>query len=348
MSLQTNIIGREFKNSMGGLSINGRTLCNAGGVFDPSTAGYDYTISTLDTIYKRIIEQKFYKVPFADYMPVDVGINPFGEDVIQNLTFNIAGSFFDGDIQNHDGAGRTAEVNAGLTNIRMPSIIWSKKVPWTLFELKKAARANWDVVEQKLKTIKTNWDLGLQEVAFLGHPSIPLMTGLLNNAEVNINTTLITKPLSDMTETEFTAFIKGLIDAFYQNSNKTEYPDTFVIPTSDYNGLVIPYSSTYPNFPHRLAWLEKVLSDSARKPVKILPLAYSEAALNVSRGIDKNRYVLYNKNPETMTFNIPIDYIGLPSYSANGIHWEQYAYGQYSGVLVPRPLEILYLDETTP
>ena len=325
--------------------IGGRKLTNANGDIDPPSAGYQYLITTLSYIREKVIEQKFYEVAPGDYLPMDVGEAAWMEEIVQNLSFNTGGSFYDGDVDTQGDTSRLAAVGAKLAPIRMPVKTWAKGTNWTIMEISKAAAANnWDVVESKLKSLKKNWDLGIQETAFLGHPD-GTVTGLLNDSEVNINTTLITSQLSGMSETDFTAVIGGLLPAYFANSNSTQLPDTFIIPTDDYLGLGSPYSETYPMI-SKLEYLEDALKKMTGNPnFSVLPLAYSQSAINASRGITQNRYVLYKRDADDLSMSIPVDFTMLEADTQNKINWQQAAYGQYSGVLINRKRGVLYFDD---
>jgi hypothetical protein len=329
------------------VTVMGMPLTNANGAIDPTSAGYDYVIRTTSEIRSRIIEQKFYKIPIADFLPVDVGEASWKTEIVQNISYDIAGDFFQGDVDTLQGNGQLAEVNTAVNPIRMPVITWAKGVTWNVADVSMASAAgNWDPVENKMKSLKRNWDLGIQEVAFLGHPSVALITGLLNNSEVNINTTLIDKPLSTMSETEYTTFVGAVLQAYYTNTNSTELPDTFIMPTDDYLGMGVPYSSTYPNITKLEYLLNMFRKQTANPNFEIKPLAYSQSANNASRGITKNRYVLYIRDPETLSMSIPVDFSMFDAGTSNNIYWNQPSIGQYSGVLVNRVPEVLYIDET--
>lgn len=332
----------------GHMTIQGRMLTNANGDIDTSGIGYQYLIDTLSQIRTETVEQKFYRIAPADFFPVDVGYGAWGDEIVQNLTFQTGGDFFDGDIDTQSGTGRMAQVDAGMSPIRMPIITWAKQVLWTIADIAKAAAAsNWDLVAAKMESLKTDWDLGIQEIAFLGHPSNTLVTGLLNDSEVNINTTLIPVAISAMTETQLNALIAGLLAAYFTNSNDTEdKPDIFVIPANDYLGLTKPYSSTFPNI-SIIEYLNNSFQKATDNPsFQIKGLAYAQANRNIDRGIDKNRYVLYKSDPKTMKMTIPVDFTMLESATANNFNWTQPAHGQYSGLLINRKREVLYFDET--
>lgn len=330
------------------MTIGGRVLTNANGDINTSGVGYQYLIDTLSEIRSEVVEQKFYKVAPADFFPVDVGFGAWMDEIVQNLTFQTGGDFFDGDIDTNADTGRMSQVDTGLSPVRMPIITWAKQVVWTIADIAKAAAAsNWDVVSGKMVSLKTDWDLGVQEVAFLGHPANPLVTGLINDAEVNINTTLIPVAISAMTETQFTALVAGILGAYFANSNDTEdSPDMFVIPASDYLGLIAPVSSTFPNI-SKIEFLLNAFRKATDNPnFQIKGLAYAQANRNVDRGINKNRYTLYKSDPQTMKMTIPVDFTMLESGTANNFNWTQPAHGQYSGLLINRKREVLYLDET--
>jgi hypothetical protein len=332
----------------GHMTVKGKMLTNANGDIDTSGAGYDYVISTLSEIRAEVVEQKFSKIAPADYMPVSVGQGAYMDEIIQNLTFQTGGGFFDGDIQTNQDSGRIAQVDVVQDKIRMPIQVWAKQVIWTLVDVAKAASAsNWDLIASLMESLKTDWDLGIQEVAFLGHPSVSTMTGLLNDSQVNINTSLITTPITNMSETQFQNFVGGIMKAYFVNSNSTEdQPDKFVMPTSDYLGLVKATSNTY-NTISKIEFLLNAFKKATRNEnFEILPLAYSQADQNSDRGINKNRYVLYKSDPKTMKMEIPLDFTMLEAATANNFNWTQPAHGQYSGLLVNRKREVLYLDET--
>lgn len=319
-------------------------LMNQGDIA-PGTSGFNYVIESLSYIRSQIIDQIFYEIPIADFMPVDVGEGAYAEEIVQNLTFMSGGSFYDGDVANADNNGRVAQVNAGLSPIRMRTQLWRKGTGWSIFELMRAATANnWDVVESKLKSLKKDWDLGVQETAFLGHPDGSNLVGLLNDSEVTVNNTLLPVSLSAMTESQFTTFIQTVLPTYFANANDTTLPDTLVIPNDDYLGLTAPYTGSFPVI-SKIEYLSNALSKATDNPdFKIMGLSYAQATRNAGRGLNENRYVLYKKNPETLKMAIPIDFTMLEADTTNKFNWQQLAYGQYSGCLINRKREVLYMD----
>lgn len=341
---KSRILGQMLRNAKAP-TILGMPLMNQNGEIDPNATGFRYLIDTMSYIRRKVIEQKFYEIAIADYLPMDVGEAAWASEIVQNVSFIIGGRFIEGDVDTMTGNGRIANVGAALGQNRMPTRTWAKAAEWTVMEIAQAAAAsNWDVVESKISALKKNWDLGIQEIAFLGHPSVAAITGLLNDAEVNIDLALITKPISEMTAQEFAALVRGLLNAYYANSQSTVLPDTLVIPTGDYLGLATPVSEGFPNI-SKLEYLQNALQKmTANAGFKILPLTYAQAEHNAP--ISKNRYVLYRRDPNTLSMAIPVDFTMLEPGSSNRLMWQQPAYGQYSGVLINRKREVLYFDHT--
>ena len=323
-------------------------LLNASGDIDVTGTGFQYIIDNLSYIRASVIKQKFYKIPVADFMTVDVGEAPWASEVIQNLTFQNGGDFYDGDMNQGQGGQRLSSVDVSLGKVRMPTQIWAKTTPWTIMEIAQAAASSkWDIVSDKLESLKTNWDLGIQRTGFLGHKQIAKITGLLNNGDVTINTSLLPTTLSKMTSAQLATFIGTALATYFSNSNSTEaQPNRLVIPMSDYLGLLQPFASGFP-VNSRLEYLLNAFKAACGPDFEIKGLAYSQAAQNLDAGIGKQRAVLYKDDPEVLKFTIPVDFTLLEAASYNKINWEQDAYGQYSGVLVTRPREVLYMDVQT-
>lgn len=326
--------------------VKGFQLTNANGDIDPASAGFRYITETLTYIRSKIIEQKFYEVPIADFLPVDVGEASWSDEIVQNLAFQTSGGFFDGDVDTAQGAARLATVDAALSPIRMPVRTWAKAAAWTVFEIEKAAAAgNWDVVATKMAALKKSWDLGIQQCAFLGHPSVAAITGLLNNPNVNIDTSLLPVHISAMTPAQFATFVGSVLEAYFNNTNATAMPDTLILPMSDFLGLGAPVSSTYP-VNSMLSYLTDLFQRmTANDKFEIKGLAYADATRNAAYGLNKNRAVLYRRDPDTLSMSIPVDLTMLEADTSNKINWQQPAYGQYSGVLISRPREVYYIDE---
>lgn len=325
---------REYENSMRTQSVWDGQFRNA--------LGFELPITTLTAISKRVVEQKFFTIPPADYMPVRVGENAWSSNITTYRDFATADDFETGVINVGQDHSRLASASSAVDSLNNPVINWAKEIHWTIPELRLAARSgNWDVVSSKERSRKKNWDLGIQKIAFLGSASNSNVMGLLNQATVNSNTLLITQFISAMDVNSFATFVAGIVEAYRSNCNRTAFPTHFIIPEADYNGLTTPVSPTYP-MNSKLEYLEKALKTATHNQAfKILPNAYGDETSNT---LGLNRYVLLNYDEDSLRMDIPVDYTNTQQNTINGFSFSNAGYGQYTGALAYRPLEMLYFD----
>lgn len=304
--------------------------------------GYEVDITTLTTIMAKITEQKFFEIAPADFVPVRVGEGAWSQQLLTYRSYQLGDDFATGVINTGSNNSRLAAADAGVDSLTIQVKNWAKSIGWSIFDLELAAKSgNWDVVSAKEESRKTNWDLGIQRVAFLGLEGDSSVKGLYNQSGITNNTALITKPISSMNATEMTTFLAGLVEAYRSNCNRTAWPTHFAIPESDYLGLATPYSPTYPNT-SKLEWLEMNLKIMTKNQnFKVLPNAYGDAAYN---GLDVQRYLLLNYDEKSIRMDIPVDYTNTLANSLDNFNFQNVGYGQFTGVLAYRPLELLYFS----
>lgn len=315
-----------------------------------NSLGYEVNITTLTTIVKKISEQKLYEIAPADYMPIRVGEGTWSSNLTTYRSYDAADEFESGIINTGSSNTRLSVADAAVDALNIKVNNWAKQIGWTIFELEEAAKSgNWDLVAAKEKTRKRNWDLGIQRVAFLGargqNAAGGQCLGLLNQAGVKFDSSLIAKKLSSMSYTELSAFQQAAIAAYRLNCNYTAYPTHFIIPESDYNGLAAQAS---PQFPMKsiLALLEEGFQIICKnKNFKILPLAYCDAANaggSLVSGASSCEYVFLNYDEESVRMDIPLDYTNTLANSLDNFMFQNAGYGQFTGVLAYRPLELYY------
>ena len=316
---------------------------------------YEVPITTLTTIMKKISEQKFYDIPPADYFPVVVGQGTWSSNLTTYRTFEIADDFETGILNTGSPNNRQASADAGVDALNIKVYNWAKSIGWSIFDLELAAKAgNWDLVAAKEKARKRNWDLGIQRVAFLGSRGSNGVggqsLGLLTQPSVTINTSVLTAPISTLSTASLKTFTAQVIEAYRNNCNRTAFPTHFIIPESDYNGLA---SQASPDFPIKstLQLLEETFQVITRnKNFKILPLAYGDGPYHadVTQIVNKQVYILLNYDEESVNMQVPLDYTNTLANSLDNFSFQNSGYGQYSGCLSLRPLEMLYFQFATP
>lgn len=318
-----------------------------------NSLGYEVNITTLTTIMKKVTEQKFFEVAPANYLPVRVGEGTWSTQLTTYRSFDLSDAFETGIINTGGGDGRLATASTGVDALNIKVYPWAKEVGWSIFDLEFAAKSgNWDLVTSLEKSRKKNWDLGIQRIAFLGADGQNAVggtcLGLLNQPGISVNTTVITKPISQMDATELTAFCATVYEAYRSNCQRTAVPTHFILPESDYNGLASPASADFP-IKSKLDMLLETFRTITQKPdFKILPLSYADAAYHtqVASIAGKQVYVLLNYDEESIRMDIPLDYTNTLANSVNNFTFQNAGYGQFTGVLAYRPLEMLYFQYT--
>jgi len=312
------------------------------------TSAYQQVVTTLTDITNKVIRQKFYQVNIPDFVDVEVGRASFMQEILHNAIVDVAGPFESGVI-NTGAEARMDYSDVAIAPKKFPILNWAKKSVYSIFDVQQAFKAvNFDIIEEMAKARKRNWDLGIQETIFNGSKVQSTVTGLINNAGVTSNTTLMSKKIVSMSDAEFQAFVGAIVEAFYSNSSYTTMPNRFFIPTEDFNGLAMSASTSYP-LVSRLEYLtsafKEIVSGYGVADFKILPLAYlNKSLMNKNVGVNKYRYILANKNADTYYAPIPVDFTMTQYGTLDNFNFYNTAYGQYAGTVVLRPKEILYLD----
>lgn len=307
--------------------------------------GFDIPITTMTTVVKKISEQKFYQIAFAEYLPVRVGQGAWSDYLTTYRSFDLAGAFEDGIIQTGTDNARLAQGDAGVDAVNVIVKAWAKATGWNLVQLQQAAKnGNWDLVAAKEKSRKKNWDLGLQKLSFLGINGDSAVKGLLNQSGITTNTTALTASISSLATTpqNLSNFIARVLNDYRGNCNRSAWPSHFIIPESDYLGLATPSSASFP-LKSILQVMQETFQVMTHNPdFKILPLVYADAAYNSAAGINKQCYVLLNYDEESLRMDIPVDYTPTLANSIDNFSFQNAAYGQFTGVGVYRPLELYY------
>lgn len=318
---------------------------NAAAFATPNAYGLEQTITTLTQIIADVQRQKFYTVaePLTSYVPIEMGTGAYGKQLFQYAVAQVGDNFEAGIIQPGNGINKDANLDITIDGVSIRNNFWRMKYEATK-EILEMARVNAQtfsyIEEQERARLKTA-QLGLQKNTFIGISG--LTTGLLNNADVTVNTSLLPANLSAMNITQLTNFAKTAINTFFTNSNSTTFPNTWLMPTSDYMALGVPINPEFPIGTIR-EFLEKAFTDAgAPADFKILHTVYNNTASSTGVG----RHVLYNRDPDVLTMYIPKPYTPYPLYPVGSLDMISDAEMQFTGVWVKRPKEMLYMDVTT-
>lgn len=319
---------------------------NAAAFATPNAYGLEKTITTLTQIIADVQRQKFYTVaePLTSYVPIEMGTGAYGKQLFQYAVAQVGDDFEAGIIQPGNGINKDANLDITIDGVSIKNNFWRMKYEATK-EILEMARVNAQTFsyleEQERARLKTA-QLGTQKIMFIG-TNDGLNTGLLNNADVTVNTSLLPANLSAMSITQLTNFAKTAINTFFTNSNNTVFPNTWLMPTADYMSLGVPVNPEYPIGTIR-EFLERAFTDAgAPSDFKILHTVYNNTASSTGGG----RHVLYNRDADVLTMYIPKPYTPYPLYPVGSLDMISDAEMQFTGVWVKRPQEMLYMDVTT-
>lgn len=311
-----------------------------------TASGYEYTVTTLTQIKAQVVNQKFYEIAPSDFIPMVVGEGAFMKELVFNSTYLNSDDFETGIVDSSRPSNEIPNTDIQVIAHPISILTWNKGYSYSVIELQQAAKGNVDLIMEKEKARKKNWDLGIQRTMFLGSKSRSTIGGLYNAESVATNTTFIAQPISQMSAATFATFVAKLIKLYQANCNYTAMPDTLIIPLDDFLGLATPVSSTYP-IVDMLTYLENAFKRVTQNPnFKVTTTAYGNKAKNSDASINTYRYVLYRNNPETLEGNIPVAYTTTAFGTPDGFNFKNVALGQFSGVFAKHPLEMLYLDDT--
>lgn len=311
--------------------------------------GYEVDITSLTTMIQKISEQKFYHIPFAEYLPVKVGEGAWSSNLVTYRSYEMGGEFSKGIQNTGSDNSRLARADSAVDAITSQVHNWAKETGWSIMDIEMASKSgNWDLITSKEVSRKTNWDLGLQKVAFLGLDGDANFPGLLSSLPgVNVNLTTITQSFTSLAQSSpanLSAQIAGLLVAYRANNNHTANPTHLIMPEYDYLGLA---TASSPDFPLKsiLQYMKETLEGMTRNPnFQILPCAYAQSSVS---GSGVSQYILLNYDEKSVRMNVPVPYTTTLPNSLNNFNFSCVGYGTFTGVTVLRPLEMLQFQFTS-
>lgn len=332
-------------------STQGLSLFNAAGDVSDQSTGFKYATDTLSFIKAEVTKQEFYEIPFADYLDVAVGRGSWSDQIFTNVSFSNAASFASG-IINTGSNTRFASVDAAVSPISQKIRLWAKQLSYNISEVEQALQANnWDPIMAKEQARKENFDLGIQEVAFVGLSGDADITGLLNNPNVTIDTTTIVRLISTNTAAQLATLVQTLIKSFFigtntttdTGANYTRMPTHFAIPYADWLGLSTPFPGTVGTYPlPMIDYLLMAFKAQTKNPnFEIYPVAYCDPGHNPN-GL--TNYCLYRRDPRNLMMELPIGYTTTQANTLNNFSFQNVGYARFGGVGVFRNKMIRYFQ----
>lgn len=305
-----------------------------------NAAGFgDIDLTLLTIIERNVSQQKFYRINPEDYVPFDTTTGGWADFITVLRSY----ANVDADINTWERGVDADNARRGQVGVKMESVALKlhnldKMVSYSLFELNQAAQTGiWNLVTEKERARKIDYDLAVQRAVLLGDAD---HKGLLNQADVTTNTTILPKKISTMNSTEFKAFLATVFAEYFKNTDMTAMPDTLVMPYSDFMGLGVAVDEQYPVFTTMKQRLTDVFREvTGNSNAEIRPLAYCESQFNGG----SLKYALYRKDFDSIRVYQPYGYSVVQGTTVDGVNYQNTAYARISDVFVNRPKEMLYM-----
>jgi len=314
-----------------------------------SRIGIQQAIDTISGAIAGVAEQKFYTVNIPEFIYIDYR-GGFVSEITKYREYLTGGSAFEGygPAVFTKGTSKKPQSETMYDMIRTPNYKWDRQATWNIQDVEDALANSQaiDVIAGKMRSLKRNWTEVLQTVAFVGSPD-GRQAGLLTQPEV-VNGTSMTGKISAMSGADLYAFVKRVIEEYQSNCNYTEYPDTFVVPTSDWNSdipaVIAPSGATVTYTQEVKLLFEQLRAIFAQKTnnpnFRILPTVFADKV----PGLNGSRYALYKKDDEELKFFVPQDFTQEQVTATSGTTFECSTRGRIAGVLNSRPQETLYFN----
>ena len=302
-------------------------------------------IDTQTQIVAGVIETKYYELlgqKLSDFVPMDVGTGADSLSLFQFTSTYVGNDFASGLIDINNGLQKNALADIAVSGFNIKVNFWRMAYQISQESLAVASKnaVSFSLIEQKEKSRKKVWDLGLQDVLFKGLGDGETY-GLLNQPNVSINTSLLPVKTTAMTTAQITAFAGSVVATYNAVNNGTTLPNRWCMPTEEYLGLGRQASPDYPMKSLRKVLEEAFVEAGCPADFKIVHSKYNEKADSTGT---KGRHIFYNYEPESVRMYIPKDYTPSALFPMNGIDMISIAQGQFTGVNVFRPKEMLYAD----
>ena len=305
-----------------------------------NAAGFgDIDLTLLTIIERNVSQQKFYRINPEDFVPFDTTTGGWADFITVLRSY----ANVDADINSWERGvdadyARRCQVSVKMESVSLKLHNLDKMVSYSLFELNQAAQTGiWNLVTEKERARKIDYDLAVQRAVLLGDAD---HKGLLNQADVTTNTTILPKKISTMNSTEFKAFLATVFAEYFKNTDMTAMPDTLVMPYSDFMGLGVAVDEQYPVFTTMKQRLTDVFREvTGNSNAEIRPLAYCESQFNGG----SLKYALYRKDFDSIRVYQPYGYSVVQGTTVDGVNYQNTAYARISDVFVNRPKEMLYM-----
>lgn len=319
----------QFKNKM--------RVNNAAESF--TNPGFEQQITTLTQIIDKVLDTVYYELngqKLSDFVPIEEGFGTFSTEIMQYAT-KATGTDFKSCLINPTAGALNQD---GYTDIEIGGIKYPNNFFRDTFSVTKegqeiAARnmIPFDIYELKEKARYKKFKLGLQESYFLGLDD-GRSYGLLNQPDAIVDTSFMTKKLSEMTDDEFSAWVAQIRARYNNTTNSTANFDRLLLPQEEYFSLDETFGTLGLT---RMDVLERVVKKNNGK------IVYSKYNSTAGTG-GAQRYAVYKYDPDYIEGFIPLPYTPFPPYPVSSLDMISNCEAQFVTPQLKRKNTLIYWD----
>lgn len=310
--------------------------------------GMDQVISTQTRIVEGVLGTKYYELlgqKLGDFFPVEIGKGKDSMEIFQYTASYTGGDFEEGEISLSTGMQANATSGVEFGGFTAKNHFWRNtySIQQEMINVAAQNQVAFSLIEEHEKASKKKWDLGIQRISFLGTKD-GQTKGLYDVDGVTVNTSLLPAKVSAITAAQIKTLAANIISAYVTANGGTALPNRWVMPQEEFLALNVPVNPDYPS-KTILEIIMDVFKGAGCVDFRILHTKYGETADSTGA---KGRHVLYNYSPDSLKLSIPQDYTPHALFPKNAMELLGMATGQYIGLVVTRPKEVLYMDVTEP
>jgi hypothetical protein len=209
---------------------------------------------------------------------------------------------------------------------------------YNIIEIAAAAMAGRPLTAKKAMAAREAFEDRVDAIGRVGDTPTGL-GGFLNNANVPITTVAngaaTTKPWNTKTAAEILLDVRTAYTATDVATKGREYFDTLLLPPTAYGWISTTLIAT-----NSTVTILKFLLENMPQ---LKSIENWSKLTNAGAGGAIDRGVLYHKNPDKLTLEIPQEFVMLAA-QASGLEFVVPCYGRIGGVIVYKPLSMRYLD----
>lgn len=284
----------------------------------------------LETIEARVFEKKYADIIYPQLLPVDTQTVDNASESYTYRMVDRVGKFRV--IQDRANDLPRVDVFRKETTMKVVSIAAS--YAYTVQETRAARRQGFGLQEQKVMAVRRGYEEKVNEMALFGDSTVGI-EGFYNNSNVdklNVTQTWIS---STATADEMLKVLNTAVSYMVKSTNMVERPDTINMAYEDFNIL-----STTPRSSTSDTTVLQYFLENDPYITQIIPVN----ELDDFGGANKNRMVVYSRDPEKVRLHIPQVLEFFPPERSK-LEYEVAAHARVMGTSIYYPKSVLYVDQ---